>query len=74
MVTPGDLLAHQNKRHYTKKEAKIILKRLRAKQKTYKVRSIYKCSVCGLWCLTSIRKEDQYNLEEILKLKSHRQE
>jgi hypothetical protein len=60
----GDLLAHNTKRHYaTKAIAKKTLLRLRSKgnmKKKLYVRSVYKCKVCGEWCLTSVRKNDQY--------------
>ena len=62
----GDLLAHNSKRHYpTKAKAKKVLLQLKSKpkngiRKKLYVRSVYKCKVCGLWCLTSMRKNDQY--------------
>lgn len=60
----GDLLAHNTKRHYpTKAIAKKTMLRLRSKPNQKKrlwLRSVYQCKVCGLWCLTSMRKNDQY--------------
>jgi hypothetical protein len=56
------LEAHNKKRHYPSKViAKKKVKQLRAKRGgTMNQRSVYKCPVCNLWCITSREKKMQY--------------